>query len=207
MNLLDNIRLYLPKYLSEESTKILLQNIGGFPNNISHSLYTKNLNADIIFQGDALLSMPIINLPETEIKSAPALILSNTCDIDLANKRPIASQICYTPIFQLNKYIEMLKRNNKYSKKEYLSQHLEKLKKQYITQMIYLPIGVGLNYEGVVFLDRIVNCQNNHILRNDLSEKRLFSLSNYGYYLLLTKLSIHFSRLQEKIDRDMGEIS
>jgi hypothetical protein len=33
----------------------------------------------------------------------------------------------------------------------------------------------------------------------------LFTLSNFGFYLYLLKLSIHFTRIQEKIDRSTGE--
>jgi hypothetical protein len=203
MNLIEDIRQYLPKYLSEDSTKKLLQDIGRFPDNITHSLYAKKAVSDtIIFQGDVLKSMPTINLPEPKIEKAPSIILSNTCDIDLNNKRAFPSQICYAPIFQLEKYTALLEKNNVY-KEQQLTQHIEKLKQQHITQILYLPIGGGLYYEGVVFLDRINNCQNKVIIRENLSNERLFSLSNYGHYLLLTKISIHFSRLQENIDRDV----
>ncbi|GHT72998.1 hypothetical protein AGMMS50262_03300 [Bacteroidia bacterium] len=202
MSLKDDIRLYLPKYLSEESTKELIKNISEFPNNISNSLYTNALNNDTIFQGDGLKSLKIINLPDTKIGEVPSVILSNTCDIEPSNKRPFPSQVCYTPIFRLEKYIDNLKQVNFYTDQYALNQHLERLKQQHITQILYLPIGCGLEYEGIVFLDRINNCQNRSISRDNLKQNRLFSLSNYGYYLLLTKLSIHFSRLQEKIDRN-----
>ena len=207
MNFVNDISLFLPKYLSEESTKKLLHSIGGFPDNISHTLYTNSLTDDnIIFQGDALKSLPITNLPEEKIGFAPSLIISNTCDIDLSNIRPFQSQICYAPILRLDKYENMLKMSKKYREEESRLQHLEKLRKQHITQVLYLPIGGGLEYEGVVFLDRIVNCHNKSISREHLSKKRLFSLSNYGHYLLLMKLSIHFCRIQEKVDRDLGRL-
>jgi hypothetical protein len=206
MNLIDDIRLYLPKYLSEESTKDLLKNIGGFPDNISHNLFTKALdNENIIFQGDALKSMLVLNLPEEKIGQAPSIVLSNTCDVEIGNKRFFPSQICYAPIFRLEKYIGTLQQNNIFTTEEAIEQHIEQIKRQHITQILYLPIG-GLEYEGIVFLDRINNCQNKSITRENLKERRLFSLSNYGHYLLLTKLSIHFSRLQEKLDRNIGQI-
>ena len=105
MTLIEDIHLYLPKYLSEESTKKLFDEIGNFPDNISHSLYTSNIASDnIIFQGDAINSLLVINLPDSKIGKAPSMILSNTCDIDLTNERPFPSQICYAPIFQLEKY-------------------------------------------------------------------------------------------------------
>jgi hypothetical protein len=203
MNLRDDIRIYLPKYLSEESTKELLKNIGEFPDNISNSLYTNALeNNYTIFQGDGLKSLKVINLPDSKIGDAPSVILSNTCDIEPSNERPFPSQICYAPIFRLGKYIDNLKQTNFFSNQDSLNQHIKRLKQQHITQILYLPIGCALEYEGLVFLDRINNCRNNSVSRDNLKQNRLFSLSNYGYYLLLTKLSIYFSRLQEKTDRN-----
>ncbi len=67
--------------------------------------------------------------------------------------------------------------------------------------MLYLPIGGSLGYEAVVFLDRINHCSNKSISRENISESRLFMLSNYGFYLFLVKLSIHFNRIQENVDR------
>ncbi|RNC65704.1 hypothetical protein [Proteiniphilum sp. X52] len=207
MNIYEDIRLYLPKYLSEESTKKLLREIADFPNILDGSLYTNRLqNDNIIFQGDAIKELPVINLPDTTIKKTPSIILSNTCDIDEANERAFPSHICYAPIFNLEKYINAVKRIDKYKQEESLNQHIESIRKQYITQILYLPAGEGLDYEGIVFLDRINNCKNTIIERNNLKTKRLFTLSNYGHYLLLTKISIHFSRLQEKVDRNEGVI-
>lgn len=205
MNIHEDIRLYLPKYLSEESTKKLLREIADFPNNISRSFYTDRLkNENVIFQGDAIDGLLVINLPDTTIGKVPSIILSNTCDIEIANERAFSSQICYAPIFNLEKYSNKLKETEKYKQEENLKQHLESIRKQYITQILYLPLGGGLDYEGIVFLDRINNCQNTIIEKSDLNAKRLFTLSNYGHYLLLTKISIHFSRLQERVDRNEG---
>lgn len=207
MNIYEDIRLYLPKYLSEESTQKLLREIADFPNNISNSFYTDRLkNDNILFQGDAINGLLVINLPNTKIGEAPSIILSNTCDIDPANKRAYPSHICYAPIFNLDKYTNSIKKIEKYKHEENLRQHIEAIRKQHITQILYLPPGGSLDYEGIVFLDRINNCQNTSIERDKLKTRRLFNLSNYGHYLLLTKISIHFSRLQENVDRNEGVI-
>lgn len=207
MKLSEDIKLYLPKYLSYESTKGLLQEIKNFPNNINDIFYTDRLkNDEILFQGDAIKNLPVINLPDKTIKETPSIVLSNTCDLDLANKRAFSSQVCYAPIFNFSKYIDSLIKRGTYKDTSDLDQHIEAVRKQYITQILYLPQGGNLDYEGIVFLDRINNCHNTLINREQLSLNKIFTLSNYGFYLLLTKISIHFSRLQEKIDRDEGRI-
>lgn len=85
-----------------------------------------------------------------------------------------------------------------------LNSHINSLKKQLVTQILYLPKGYGLKYDGIVFLDRINNISHRDIDRLKLNEKRLFTLSDYGLYLFLLKLSIHFTRIQEKVDRYKG---
>lgn len=52
-----------------------------------------------------------------------------------------------------------------------------------------------------VSLDKIYHVDNRFINRDTLEDQRLFSLSDYGFYMLIFKLSIHFSRIQEKVNR------
>ena len=46
------------------------------------------------------------------------------------------------------------------------------------------------------------SCSNSSDLYDHLRNHRIFSLSQYGHYLFLFKLSFHFTRMQEGIDRD-----
>ena len=49
--------------------------------------------------------------------------------------------------------------------------------------------------------DKIYHVDNRFINRDTLEDQRLFSLSDYGFYMLTFKLSVHFSRIQEKVNR------
>ncbi len=203
----DEIKLYLPRYLSEASTKELLKELEAFPTNgTKQTIYTTALKGEnTLFQGDGVKDICVINLPSKEIGKAPVMILSNTCDIALGNKRDyIAPRICYAPILNLEKYRITLQK--KKITEERINSHIEKIKQQQITSILYLPQGGDLQYEGIVFLDRLNNISNEEINRDDLQKNRLFTLSDYGLYLFLLKLSIHFSRIQEKIDRHQGVI-
>jgi len=85
---LDEIKLYLPKYLSENSEQDLFENLKGFPQNIDSRMYTsRHLNEEVIFQGDGIEGFLVVNLPDRTIKDAKVVVLSNTCDIDLNNVR------------------------------------------------------------------------------------------------------------------------
>ncbi len=195
----NDFKLYLPKYLSPESTKELFDCLKDFPDNINNRLYTTEiLNEKFIYQGDGIKNLLVINLPETKIDNKNCMIFSDTCDIDLNNKRFFPSRLIYAPIFNLNKYIDILKQSIK--TKQQIEEHIIAIKKQYITQIFYLPENNLIN-ESIVFLDRINNISNDFISRDKITEQRLFSLSNYGFYLFLFKLSIHVTRIQEKVDR------
>jgi len=101
----DQIKLYLPKYLTPESSRELFEELSGFPNNIDRIYQPINCREKIL-QGDGLDSLPIINLPENKIiNSKPVMVISNSCDNDIDNKRLFSTNICYCPLFKLRKYI------------------------------------------------------------------------------------------------------
>jgi len=195
----DDLKIYLPKFLSTESEKKLFDGLKDFPSNIDQRLYTNFLeNQPIIFQGDGLQNLLAVNLPSTETKVVTGMVLSNTCDIDPNNKRNFPSQIVYAPIINFRKYADSLKGG---LTKAQVDGHLDAIKKQYITQIFYLPPIEGKLSESIVFLDRIHNISNDFFDRLQLDASRVFTLSDFGNYLFLFKLSLHFTRIQDKVER------
>lgn len=196
----NEIRKYLPKYLSEENYKILLNELKSFPRNIDGRMYSIPNDQRVIFQGDGIKNMPVVDLSNVEkgTKKVNCLILSNTCDIDTENKRLFSSAMMYAPIIDLSKYVEILRKKGVDNQK--INSHISDLREQRITQILFLPKTTNTE-DSIVFLDRILHIDNKYIDRNTLNKTRLFSLSDYGFYLLVFKLSVHFSRIQEKVNR------
>lgn len=198
---LDDFKIYLPKYLSADSERELFEGLKDFPVNIDSRFYTSLLlQNNIIYQGDGIKNMLVINLPDERIQTSNCMVFSNTCDINLENERFFPSQIVYAPIFNLEKYRNMIIDSGTKTV-EQLDDHINAIKAQTITQIFYLPKIDDKIDESIVFFDRILNIRNKVIDRMDLSEKRLFSLSNLGFYVFLFKLSIHFTRIRENVDR------
>lgn len=196
---------YLPKYLSSESTRDLLGKLSQFPSNINDRFYTHKLNSEKnIFQGDGLLKLPFFNWDNNNITEKPGIILSNTCDVDGKNSRLFPSSVSYAPIASLEKYEVVLRKQQIEGDK--ISQHLADIKAQRITQIFYLPKISKLGYEGIVFLDKLMSMPATKYDLKQIETERLFTLSNYGFYLFLFKMSVHFMRMQEKVDRDEGTI-
>lgn len=106
----DELKKYLPKYLSEENYNNLLTELKSFPYNIDNRMYTYSLDNNIIYQGDGIKEMPIIDLANIGkgVKITNCLILSNTCDMDIANNRLFPASIMYAPIINLANYISVL---------------------------------------------------------------------------------------------------
>lgn len=197
---IEEIEKFLPKYLSPETEEQLFSELKQFPNNIDKRFYSYELRKDnILYQGDGIKEILIINMPDKTEGYVPSIILSNTCDINPENKRLFPSRIVYAPIFNLVKYkIKSLEEGIKTH--ENIDQHIESIRKQRVTQIFYLPVGDELKQESIVFLDRIYNLPS-YVLGEDFTNRKIFTLSQYGHYIFLLKISIHFTRITEKIER------
>ena len=195
----DDIRQFLPKHLSPETEESLFESLKGFPELYYDRFYSESIkkSADYL-QGDGVNDLLLINLPNTATKQGPGMILSNSCDIDPTNKRFFGASVCYAPIFNLDKYhasIVALKG------KPAADSHIEAIRDQRITQLFFLPQGSALKNDSFIHLDQIISLPLESLPPNP-TKNRIYCLSQYGHYLLLLKLSIHFCRLNDKLDRD-----
>jgi hypothetical protein len=198
--LIRDIDVYLPKFLSADSKRALFEGLRQFPDNIDDRLYTNRLRDDpIVYQGDGIQNLPFLIMPEMKARQVAAIIISNSCDIDTKNPRNFPSKVVYAPMLKLESHRSMLIRKG-VSEPE-INSHIESMRRQEITQVFFLPAQGLLKQDSFVLLDRLISCDNEFIDRNILHESRLFSLSDYGHYLFLVKISMHFCRLHGGIDR------
>ena len=201
MTLGDEIRIYLPKYLSADNYDTLIKELEDFPNNIDRRMYTSLADDTLLCQGDVLKDLPYTEIDHLErgVKNTDCIVLSNTCDIDPNNKRLFPSRIMYAPLIELSKYKSVLLKKGTASEQQ-VNDHIKSIKEQRVSQILYLPESNTFR-ESIVFLDRVINIDNRAIDRMSLKQRRLVSLSDYGFYMLLFKISVHFSRLQEHVER------
>lgn len=206
MTLDDEIKIYLPKYLSADNYETLIKELEDFPRNMDGRMYTSIVEENIICQGDVLKDMPYAEIDHLEngIINKDCIVLSNTCDIDLNNERLFKSRIMYAPLIELSKYKRVLLAH-KAGTEQQINDHINSIKEQRISQILYLPQTRTMN-ESIVFLDKVLNIDNRSIDRLTLKERRLVSLSDYGFYLLLFKISVHFCRLQEHVNRGTNKL-
>lgn len=201
MELEENIKLYLPQYLSEDKLISLKKELKNFGNRRDSGKYfTTFLKSDSnLFQGDCVKAQ-VWNLPDIESREENVILLSNTCDMDISNQRLNQCRVMYAPIFNLEKYRQKLL--EKKFEKNKIDNHIKDIKNQLVSQILYLPTKSILGYNSFVLFDRTISIPLTSEIVANCTKTRKVSLSNYGFYLFLLKLSYHFTRIQEHVDRD-----
>ena len=204
MNLDEDIKKYLPQYLSDKELGLLKDELTKFTDyGTKDTIHTIALNgANYFLQGDGISDMPYLNFPDTNIHHIDAILLSNTCDMSTENQRLNDCRIMYAPIIKYEKYAAMLQKSISSAR---VDNHLADIKAQKISQILYLPKGGKMAYDGIVFFDRAISLPLTAETVKSKCTNKLFTLSNFGLYLLLLKMSVHFTRIQERINRSTGE--
>jgi hypothetical protein len=199
----EDFKTYLPKYLSVDAQTNLFAELFQFPSNIDSRLYTLRLRDDrTLFQGDGLASLWVADLPSQKIDKARVMVLSNTCDVAAGNKQLLGPRLLYCPVISFTKYENLLSAQTRLPPEFNPEGHLDAIRKQHNSSMFYLPKNDKLGEEAIALLDRINNCDAQAVDLEELLRNRLFTLSDYGFYLFLFKLSLHLTRIREGVGRN-----
>jgi len=191
----EQIKLFLPKYLTPHQQSQLFEELRAFPDNMEYYLRRSEWR-ETLLQGDGWRGFVVINFGTSERKEVSGLVLSNSCDIDPKNVRALPASILFSPLIRLTRYEALLAESGRDGAQ--VRSHLDAIRKQRVTSVFCLPPGPGID-ECIVLFDDI----HSHPLEDFLQRERscVFTLNQYAFYLLLLKLSIHFSRFQEGVAR------
>jgi hypothetical protein len=192
----EQVSLFLPKYLTPSQKQDLYSEMLRFPGTTQFYLHRPDLR-DQLLQGDGWQGFIAINFHTGQRKDVSGVILSNSCDVSTDNSRSLPVNILFAPLVNLSQYEQLLLANGK-SPAQVGSQFNE-IRNQKVTSMFYLPRLSGVIEESIILLDDI----HVHPLRDflEVSHEPLFQLNQFAFYLFLIKLSIHFCRFQEGIQR------
>jgi hypothetical protein len=130
------------------------------------------------------------------------LILSNTCDMSFDNSRSINPKEClFAPVLNLQDYLDDLLAAGHPEQK--VSAFKNNLITQVYSNLFYLPKINDSDIERIALLDRIFWYPIEQLkpLLQNIKKERIASLNQFGFYPLVLKLSYHFCRLPEQIDR------
>jgi len=211
---LELIRTFLPKYLTPEQQDNLFKTVQKyFPFSTDpDQIYSRLSDTNLYYQGDCLIDIPFSSFSEGEFQTAylKGIIASNTCDISPDNERIDSPNIQFSSVFSVNEYISVLKNNS--ISGERISSFLDNLRNNRISNLLYLP--AKKSGEKEILEESFVRFDINvtlpiSIFNDETYDKnyspegdRLFSFSNYGFYLFLIKLSVHYCRFREGVFRN-----
>lgn len=209
-----------PAFLSATEKTRITEGLSQFAESIATTpkLYTDFYATGVpnyLLQGDLL---PQIRLPIWQPSTGlfakgniDALLIANTCDVDvIGNSRNVAKEISFVPLVPLSNFLTNLER-------KLHSQHLppatvrvklqsieKELRNQLLTNVFYLPASPSGLPEQVALLDRPFWFPSSELVSIGpaLLTNRMATLSQWGYYLFILKLSYHLCRLPEERDRN-----
>lgn len=192
----EQVSLFLPKYLTPSQKQDLYSEMLKFPRTTQFYLHRPDLR-DQLLQGDGWQGFIAINFHTGQRKAVSGVILSNSCDVSTDNSRSLPVNILFAPLVSLSQYEQLLLANGKTPAQ--VDSQFNEIRNQKVTSMFYLPRLTGVIEESIILLDDI----HVHPLRDflEVSNEPLFQLNQFAFYLFLIKLSIHFCRFQEDIQR------
>lgn len=198
-DLIDSIRLYLPKYLTPSQARELWSGLADFPKNTDYYWLDSNHENDLL-QGDGWRGFVVRDFFSGGKQTVSGVILSNSCDVSPDNDPNTPSGILFAPLIEVSKFEIRLREVGKTP--EQLASILADLRQQRLTNIFYVPEYSTTIKESMILLDDI----HTHPASDFRCRERnaLFRLNQYAFYLLLMKLSIHFSRFNEGVARFGG---
>jgi hypothetical protein len=208
----EEIEKFLPDYLlnpeKENLKKLLREN---FPFSTDSSIvYGKVKNLNLIYQGDGVLEIPFFNIEENsnvETLYFDAIVLSNTCSVNPNNVKTIEPDVNFGLVLSLDTFIEYLREKDVNAEK--IQNFTADVKKNQVNNVFFLPSFERNGYQfpdSIVRFDKISSIPLSKLTNYDwdyhTKGDRLFSFSDYGFYLFLFKLSVFFCRFGEGTSRN-----
>ena len=190
------LREWFPDYLSVEANEAFQKAFGRF--DLLRSIFSSSQIGNV--QGAAFTGFVVLRkrgAGQCEEKEVSGIILSNSCDIDENNRRKYPVNVTFAPLLPLEA-LSTLWRSAGANEKQ-ISSKLNMVKRQTVSHLFYLPSGpdseeavADFSMLGVMRMDDFLN---------KLTRKHIFTLNQVGYYFFLIKLSIHFLRLTDGVQR------
>jgi hypothetical protein len=190
----DELKVHIPYYLTENQKSGLSKAFLDFSNEKEVDFYINGYEKEKL-QGDGWSKLKILRFSDGERANIKGIILSNTCDISPENQRSFPTKITFAPLVKLSNYTQLLY-SSKLSKQQ-VSDKVEMIKKQKVTSIFFLPSSKNIDDDYIAILDDI------HTVPSSATtdSEKIFTLSMFGFYLFVFKLSIHFCRFHEEVQR------
>lgn len=172
---------------------------------LNYNNFYKLTQLDYFMQGDLLFEIRfpfwLTSSASYDKRYTDAIIISNTCDISDQNDRSLNAKEClFAPLIALDVYANSL--NERFDETK-VKGILTAIRNQELTNIFYLPYNHNNGVEYIAMLDKafwIETTELNSYLKT-IENDRIASLSHFGFYLFVLKLSHHLCRFPKENDR------
>ncbi|MEJ7745641.1 MAG: hypothetical protein WKF61_02570 [Luteimonas sp.] len=194
---LDDAFVYLPSWLAASERKKLYNDLRNMHEGLA---YFSNLDFDYQLQGDAYDDAPyvIVGIDAVDVVTTRVVVLSNSCDISAQNERDDPAMVTVAPLVRISKWSTQLAAFG--VSVQAIENKITSATAQEISNVFFLPAGAGIEEDSIVLFDQMQSVPMQRFLA--ANPRRVGILSQAGHWLLLMKLSMHFSRLQDGVLRD-----
>jgi hypothetical protein len=192
----DALQTYLPYYLTAEAKAGIVKELKNFY--LGEMQYFISAFDQEMLQGDGWTRFALRNFASGEQIFINGVVLSNTCDVDPENKRDLPVNIGFAPLVPVEAYINLLVQAG--IPRPRIDDKIAAMKRQEVTNVFYVPAGNGLKSEHLVLLGDIHSMPATSY-EHDATKRKIFTLSQAGFYLFILKLSMHFCRFHENVLR------
>jgi len=193
----DSFADQIPFYLTQEEKVGLVTVLKNWPNPMDY--YIQRYPNEVL-QGDAWTKLPIRSFSTGELGRVDGIVLSNSCSVDPENNRDRPQKITMAPLVNFDAYKKFLEKSG--ADAEQLAAKVKAIKEQRIHNVFYLPAAGEIETDKIAFLDDLHSFPANQLdPRPSSNNSKLVTLSMVGFYLFVFKLSIHFCRLHENVER------
>lgn len=192
---LDDARKYLPQYLSPADTAELFSELSRLPR--IPRFFGQPPDADPL-QGDIWEHVSYYNHVANRVDPRRVMIVSNSCNVAAGNDRQKPVFISYSPILRLSRFEQLLAARG--ASAESIGNTVLAIRQQESTTAFFVPAGGILAEDSVVLLDDIQS-QPLYLFVENAAKRRIATLSQSAFWLLVLKVSIHFCRSFESFAR------
>ena len=193
----EHAGVFLPEFLTKSQQSELLAELKKFPAGSMEYYWRTNQYRGSALQGDAYCDVELRSPDSGEHDAYDAVLLSNTCDVDPQNVRNLPMYALLAPLVSFDAVKDLLHAKGVDSRRAHGV--LESLQGQRVTNAMYFPPTDRYPSGAVLFFDTMQSVPVSFLER--ITQSRIWRLNQSGFYCLLLKVSIHFTRFGEQIAR------
>jgi len=194
----EDLTTGLPAYLTAADQAAIARSLRDFAQSQRLAGFYYPTSDPEPLQGDIWAHINVFNYVTGERKRVRALLVSNSCDITAGNERILPAKVTVATVIPMDAYKQLLLQNGLSDQR--VNDHLKQVRAQAVTNLFYLPECADIGREHIALLSDLHSLPM-QAMAEDSPKLRLASLSQTAFYLLLFKLSVHFCRFLEGVDR------